>query len=59
MKNVLCVHGTIEIALERIQRDIAANLRRQKQPRIRAMCVMSFSKFSHFCHYVPASVDLL
>ena len=30
MKNVLCVHGTIEIALEQIQRDIAVNSQRQK-----------------------------
>ena len=37
-KNVLCVHGTIEIALERIQRDIAANLRRQKRREF-ALCV--------------------
>ena len=41
MKNVLCVHGTIEIALEQIQCDIAANLRRQKCLRICTMCVMS------------------
>ena len=37
-KNALCVHGTIEIALERIQRDIAANLRRQKCREF-ALCV--------------------
>ena len=37
-KNVLCVHGTIEIALERIQRDIAANSRRQKRREF-ALCV--------------------
>ena len=37
-KNALCVHGTIEIALERIQRDIAANSRRQKRREF-ALCV--------------------
>ena len=37
-KNALCVHGTIEIALERIQRDIAANLRCQKRRKF-ALCV--------------------
>ena len=37
-KNALCVHGTIEIALERIQRDIAANSRRQKHRKF-ALCV--------------------
>ena len=37
-KNALCVHGTIEIALERIQRDIAANSRRQKHHEF-ALCV--------------------
>ena len=38
MKNVPCVHGTIEIALEQIQRNIAANLRRQKCRKF-ALCV--------------------
>ena len=37
-KNVLCVHGTIEIALEQIQRDIAANSRRQKCRKLRYVC---------------------
>ena len=37
MKNMPCVHGTIEIALEQIQRDIATS----KTPRIRVMCVMT------------------
>ena len=37
-KNALCVHGTIEIALERIQRDIAANSRCQKRREF-ALCV--------------------
>ena len=37
-KNALCVHGTIEIALERIQRDIAANSRCQKCREF-ALCV--------------------
>ena len=37
-KNALCAHGTIEIALEQIQRDIAANLRRQKCRKF-ALCV--------------------
>ena len=37
-KNVPCVNSTIEIALERIQRDIAANSRRQNRGEF-ALCV--------------------
>ena len=38
MKNVPCVHGTIEITLERIKCDIVSNWRRQKRSEF-ALCV--------------------
>ena len=43
MKNASCVNGTIEIALERIQCDIAANSRRQNRGEF-ALCVSRYLK---------------
>ena len=39
MKNASCVNGTIEIALEQIQRNIAANLRCQNRGEFSLQCM--------------------
>ena len=43
-KNAACVNGTIEITLERIQRDIAANSQRQNHGKF-ALCVSRHLRF--------------